>query len=254
MLSVEITRTKAFVSHLIFSLAILAVLLHLLTQHWYPGVFFHIDGGWDGLKIVLGCDIVLGPVLTLVVFKPHKKNLWFDLICIFIIQMSALTAGTWIVYKERPIALVYEQDRFFSLTRSNYTYIKLPVPDLSKFPGSSPKKIFVNLPTDPTNRQALLDQYKASKKLARTDINLYQPLSPNWPQVIKSGGITVDEMIKHFPNNKNEINDWLQSNKRASEDTFLIPISAASTWRFLYVDRTKPEILGITSTAIKPGI
>lgn len=254
MLSVEITRTKAFVSHLIFSLAILAVLLYLLTQHWYPGVFFHIDGGWDGLKIVLGCDIVLGPVLTLVVYKPHKKNLWFDLICIFIIQMSALTAGTWIVYKERPIALVYEQDRFFSLTRSNYTFVNVPVPDLNEFPGTTPKKIFVALPTDTTSRESLIKQYKAEEKLLRTDVALYQPMTPNWHRIIESGGISVEDMLKLFPNDQPEIDSWLLNNNRTSEDTLLIPISAASTWRFLYVDRTKPEILGITSTAIKPGI
>lgn len=254
MFSLKITRSRAFFTHLIFSLVLLAVLLYLLTQHWYPGVFFHIDGGWDGLKIILGCDIVLGPLLTLVIFKPGKKGLWFDVVCIAIVQTSALVTGTWIVYAERPLALVYENDRFFSLTRSSYTYLGLPIPDLSALPGAPPKRIFIDLPSDPTAKKNLMAEYKSAGKLTRTDVKLYQPLEPNWSKVIDAGGITVEGMLELFPNSKTEIDAWLQEHNRTSENILFIPIAAASTWRFLYVDPNKPDILGITSTALKPGL
>lgn len=254
MISTNLTRSKAFFSHLTLSLIILAVLLYLLTQHWYPGVFFHLDGGWDGLKIVFGCDIVLGPVLTLVVFKPGKKTLWFDLTCIALVQTCALIAGTWIVYKERPLALVFENNRFYSLSHSNYTFKKIEVPNLNHFPGPTPKQIFISLPEDATARSQLLSQYRETQKLLRTDINFYEPLAPNWAKVIAWGGITVNEMINQFPKGQAEIEAWLQENNRTADNTVLIPISAAATWRFLYVDKTEPKILGITSQAIKPGL
>ena len=74
-------RIKAFLIHLGISLVILFVLLYLLVFVWYPPPLFAADGGMQGLKIILGVDLVLGPLLTLMVYNPAKgwKRLKFDL-------------------------------------------------------------------------------------------------------------------------------------------------------------------------------
>jgi len=100
------SRWKASAIHLSMSLIVVAALLAVILLRWYPGILFSVDGGLVGLQIVIGVDLVLGPLLTLVVFKAGKPGLRFDLSCIAIAQISCLAAGVWIVYKERPIALV----------------------------------------------------------------------------------------------------------------------------------------------------
>ncbi len=72
-------RWKAFAIHMGASLLLFLGLLLIIINVWFPGILFSIDGGWDGLKILLGVDLVLGPLLTLLVYKAGKPGLKFDL-------------------------------------------------------------------------------------------------------------------------------------------------------------------------------
>ena len=98
------SRWHAFLIHLGISLSIFGVLAYLVAKVWYPGFFFQTDGGWQGLRLLLGVDLVLGPLLTLVVFRAGKPGLRFDLTVIGILQSACLVAGVWIVHGERRTA------------------------------------------------------------------------------------------------------------------------------------------------------
>ena len=67
-------RFGAFAVHLGISLIIFIILGYLILFHWYPDFFFTSDGGWQGIRIVAFVDLVLGPVLTLVVFNNKKPK------------------------------------------------------------------------------------------------------------------------------------------------------------------------------------
>ena len=102
--------------HLGISLVIFVPLSYLIVFEWYPDFFFATDGGWQGIRIVALVDLVLGPTLTLVVFKAGKPGLKFDLTLIGIFQAICLVIGVYIVYAERPIAMVYADGYFHSVT------------------------------------------------------------------------------------------------------------------------------------------
>ena len=78
------------------SLAIFAALAYLVVEIWYPDFFFLTDGGWQGLRLLLGVDLVLGPLLTLIVYRNGKPGLRMDLTMIGIVQASCLAAGVWL--------------------------------------------------------------------------------------------------------------------------------------------------------------
>lgn len=61
--------------------------------------------------ILLAVDVCLGPLLTLVVYKPAKKTLVFDLTVIALLQLSALGYGLYAVVEGCPAWLVYSVDR-----------------------------------------------------------------------------------------------------------------------------------------------
>lgn len=252
----KLTRLRAFLGHLAISLLILLALLYVLTQHWYPGVFYHLDGGWDGLKIIMGCDLVLGPLLTLVVFKPGKdnKHLVFDLTCIGLIQITALTAGTWIVYSERPISLVFAGDRFFTMTEYAYQLQETTTPDLSHLPGPTPKRVFIELPENTTAREVLIRESVEQKRPIQSDISRYAPLGENWSKVIHWGGYSIPSILEKYPESTEEVQNWLRENNRTQENTVLIPIAGASSRRFIYCDTKQANILGVTSKALQPGM
>ncbi|MBT8146208.1 MAG: hypothetical protein KJN90_05100 [Gammaproteobacteria bacterium] len=141
-------RWKAFAIHLTASVVIFLGLLGLILTVWYPGILFSIDGGWNGLKLVMGVDVILGPLLTLVVYRVGKPGLKFDLTCIVSLQVACMAAGLWVVYQSRPIALVFAYDTFYSLAANEFEAYGQDPRLINEFPGPSPKLIFAELPED----------------------------------------------------------------------------------------------------------
>lgn len=116
-----VSRRRAFLIHLSISLIIFAVMAVLMVYVWFPGPLFVVDGGWQGMRIIAAVDVVLGPMLTLLIFKPHKKRhreLRFDLSLIAIAQLLALVAGTWTVYQQRTVALVLDRGMLYSVSHT----------------------------------------------------------------------------------------------------------------------------------------
>ena len=140
------SRWQAFGIHLAISALLLLAMLTIILLLWYPGLLFRVDGGWTGLRIVIGVDLVLGPLLTLVVFKAGKPGLKFDLTCIAAFQLACMAAGMWIVYDERPIALVLAYDTFYSLSRDEFEAYEKDVAFLDDFDGAWPKLLHTELP------------------------------------------------------------------------------------------------------------
>ena len=81
-------RVQAFFVHIGISLAVFGVLAYLVATVWYPDFFFATEGGWQGLRLLLGVDLVLGAMLMLIVYRARKPGLRFDLTAIGLIQAA----------------------------------------------------------------------------------------------------------------------------------------------------------------------
>lgn len=105
--SVLKSRLKAFSIHLSISALAFFVILYFILLHWYPSPHFAVNGGWQGVRIMLFVDIVLGPVLTLILFNPTKvkSDIILDLSIIAIIQISAFIWGVYAVHSQRPVGI-----------------------------------------------------------------------------------------------------------------------------------------------------
>jgi hypothetical protein len=100
--------------HLSGSVLVAALTAILVFGLWYPFPYRDLAGGRELFLLVISVDIVLGPLLTLVLFSPSKmpKELWRDLTIVVVIQLFALGYGVWTVWQARPLFLVAEVDRF----------------------------------------------------------------------------------------------------------------------------------------------
>lgn len=85
---------------------------------WFPGHLFWLDGGFEGLRLVLVVDLVLGPVLACVIFHPEKSRpkLLFDIVLLALLQFGSMSWGLWQVWQQRPVAMVYGSHRFTTVT------------------------------------------------------------------------------------------------------------------------------------------
>ena len=109
---------KAFAIHLAISALIALAVIGLVFFIWYPTPLHTAVGVTQIFLILLAVDVVLGPLLTLLVYKVGKKTLVMDLTVIALLQLSALGYGLWTVAEGRPAWLVFSIDRF-ELVRIN---------------------------------------------------------------------------------------------------------------------------------------
>jgi hypothetical protein len=108
------TRLKAAATHLIISLTLSALVICLLLFGWYPLPFFWVLGGLMLLVLIIGIDVVMGPVMTLILFNPKKSRraLMLDLSLIAIVQVSALGYGLYSGYLSRLAFVVFDGQSF----------------------------------------------------------------------------------------------------------------------------------------------
>jgi hypothetical protein len=99
--------------HLAISAAVVVLAALLVFGVWYPSPWRQLLGVAGVFGLVVGVDLVCGPLLTLVLASPKKsrKERWADLSLVGAIQLIALGYGLWSVFAARPVALVFEVDR-----------------------------------------------------------------------------------------------------------------------------------------------
>src|SRR5690606_22701846 len=106
------TRLKAFFIHLLLSVLVALASLFWVFTIWYPALLHQALAVTHILLLLVIVAMTLGPLLTLVVYKPGKPTLFFDLTVIAALQLSALAYGLWTVAEGRPAWLVFNVDRF----------------------------------------------------------------------------------------------------------------------------------------------
>lgn len=170
------TRWGAFFSHLLISLGILIVLSALLAFVMFPGALFTLAGGVEGFRIIAGVDMVLGPLLTLVIYNRAKplKELVRDLSVIGAIQLAALSAGMYVVYTSRPAAVTYAYDQFHTSKISEFDHHQAARPEGLKW--LSPAYYNIELPSDNDEALAMMAGFEFSDVPARLRTGLYEPL------------------------------------------------------------------------------
>jgi hypothetical protein len=127
-----VPRLRAAGFHLLVSCFVAALAALLILKFWFPGALADLAGGRELFWLVLGVDVVLGPLITLAVFDTRKarSELARDLAVVAGLQVAALAYGLHTVHQARPAFLVLEKDRIRVMRP-----IDLDEPDLAKAPA-----------------------------------------------------------------------------------------------------------------------
>jgi hypothetical protein len=152
------SRRNAFLVHLSLSAAILAILLGIIFFFWYPQPYFEVVGAWYLVRILFCVAIVIGPLLTLIVFKPGKWGLKFDLWFIGVVQVAALVYGIGVIYQERPYYMVFSVNRFELVAKKDLDLTALRYDELRDKPWFDTVQVFARLPEDPEEASRFMDE------------------------------------------------------------------------------------------------
>ncbi|MEM9623087.1 MAG: hypothetical protein AAF993_15655 [Pseudomonadota bacterium] len=237
------SRFSAFAIHLGLSLVIFVGLAYLVVFQWYPDFFFTTDGGWRGMRIIVFVDLVLGPTLTLVVYKHGKPGLRTDLSIIGVVQIACLIAGTYVVYAERPLAMVYNDGRFSVLSADDYTDAGIDVPDLSEYAGTGPKWVMIEIPTELYEEADFRARYFKTGRALNTFAELYQPFDFEHPQVRNDP--LEPATIRSQEQRAQALDTWLAQSDGTEEDYLFYSIASRFTYGVLAFDRASGEYISL---------
>ena len=149
-------RFIALVIHLMLSGLIIGALIALIYFVWFPNNLILV-GATTGLVILVSVDLVLGPLLTFIVFDKSKSSLKFDLSCIAALQLLCLVYGAYLIYNERPILHVLADDgvTIFTISELKEHSIEL---DYGLF--DKPTTKYLEIPEDRTTAITTRVQYE----------------------------------------------------------------------------------------------
>jgi len=154
----QLSRWQAALVHLAISIAIVALIVAVMLLVWYPRLYFRAAGGATLLLLLIGVNVVVAPLLTLLVYNAKKKRIKLDLIVIAMLQLAALTYGTMAIFNARPVYVAFAGDRFeiVAANEIDESDLEKAVPEFRSLPLTGPKLVGAKLPVDREERERLM--------------------------------------------------------------------------------------------------
>ncbi|WP_312592388.1 TfpX/TfpZ family type IV pilin accessory protein [Stutzerimonas nitrititolerans] len=238
-------RLKAFLLHLAASALVALLALLLVFKLWYPTPLHAALGVTHIFLLLLLVDVVLGPLLTLLVYKVGKKTLIMDLAVIACLQMAALGYGLWTVAEGRPAWIVYNVDRFDVVTVVDIDTRQLneALAQYRNAPWNGPKWVGAIKPDDPErNNNILFEAVQGGSDIAQRP-NLYLPLT-EMAEAMRQRAQPLGK-LNDF-NDAAAVRDALQSWPSAAA---WVPLMARAKPMVVLLGENKSEVIAIVELA-----
>lgn len=219
------SRLRAFGLHLLISAAVLALLLGLMRLLWYPGGYFAAMGGGRLFNLLAVVTLASGPLLTLVVFRPGKRGLRFDLAVITSVQLAALAYGIMVVMSARPAFMVFVGDKFRIVSAGMLEENRLAAasrPEWRRISLNGPRLVAAKMPDDPALRAQIvfaainlidLDQFPES----------YVPYSDARDEVLRAAK-PLNELSKIASGTSRVVSDFVSPRARPLQAYVFVPL------------------------------
>ncbi len=237
-----LSRWHAAGAHLLICVGIAAAVLALMLFVWYPPPLFEAMGGSGLALILIGVDVVMGPALTLVVFRSGKRGLKFDLAIIAVFQVAALGYGCHIISLARPAFVVFVKDQFQVATvvdippqrfeEAKYRQFRRPA-------WSGPQFVFGAWPTDTADRQRLLNAGLAGDDLQNFP-KFYAPYEEGRAEILAKAQ-PLSRLRVSEPETARVIDAWLARSGIDEESLRYLRMRTRNAWLAVLVDRSSAE-------------
>jgi hypothetical protein len=236
------SRFRASAIHFGICVFVACVLIALLWFVWYPTPLLNAVGGTEVVLMLLGIDVVLGPVLTLIVFKHGKKTLKFDLAVIAAVQFVALCYGVYTLFIGRPVYVAALGHRFDVVQANDVDAKELQIAKQS-LPFFGPQWVGVQLAADNVERERILFSAIGGIDYGHFPQH-HQPIE-NMREEILSRAQTIYELKKLNVGGESAIEAWLASYGLKSEDVRFQGLKARSKDFAVILNAKTAEIVGI---------
>ena len=241
----SLNRWKASAIHATGSALIAITIVVLMLALWYPGAYFAAMGGKELLLVVVGVDVVIGPLITLIIFDPKKKSLKFDLAVIAVLQLAALAYGCYVMFEARPVYNVFVVDRFDLVAANQISddSLKKAMPEFQSLPLTGPLVIAVRRIDDPKRQMDItMETLSGGKDLSEMP-EFYVPYAGQATQAAKRAR-PLAELEKKQPDQAATIRKFVVDSGRKPDEIGYLAMKARNQDMSVVVDKATGAILG----------
>jgi len=236
------SRFRASSIHFALCLVVAAVLFSLFWFVWYPYPLFKAVGGQEIFLMLLGIDVILGPLLTLVVFKTGKKSLKFDLAVIGAVQVAALAYGVFTLLSGRPVYIAALGHRF-ELIQANEVGEEQLAPANASLPLWGPIWVGIKPATDKKERERMMLSGFAGADYGHYP-QYHAPLESMRDEILANAK-PISELRAKNPSREADITAWLSTRGYADPSAVFQGLKARSEHMAVILDAKTAKVIGI---------
>lgn len=228
---------KASAAHLLVTILVATLAAILVFYVWYPWPFYEIVSGRELFWLVIGVDVVCGPLLTLVLWNPTKsaRELALDMSLVGLIQVAALAYGMSTVTDTRPVRLVFEVDRIrlVSAAEVNHAQLEQAVKGLQNLPWLGPVLVGIR---EPKSNQEMLESIDLSLEGVEPSLrpDWWQPYDLSVPQVLKAGR-SIAVLRANRPADADRIDAAVRATKTPESELLWLPLTAGRSFDWVVI-------------------
>ncbi len=243
----RISRHRAAAIHLGISATIAVVALATMLTVWYPTPLFDAMGAEGLVFIMVGVDVLLGPLVTWIVFSPGKplRLLRLDLAIIGTLQLAALAYGIHVIFLARPVYELFVRDRFEVTTASEVSdaeLAKVTRPEFKTLPLLRPRLAAAVVPKDPQEQLRIMMSAAAGADL-KTYPQHFVPYESQL-EVVREKLLPIAELRKHHPEAIADIDAAVRDTGLPEAKLGFLPLRARREDMALLLDRDSARIVG----------
>lgn len=239
-----INKIKAFSIHFSLSFMVLFSFLSLVYFLWYPSPLLDAEGGFKIVMILVGVDVIVGPLITFIIYKPGKKYLKLDLTMIVIVQLAAFIYGGAVISSGRPLYVVFDNQKFNIADASSIDLTTLKDKNL-KHQSILSKPVFVisDFSYDGENKSQVMSDLMFSRKKLAFLPKYYIPMASNLNKMMDKG-IRYERIIERHPEQKKVINTLLEYASIAQEKAAFFVLDGNVNDFVLVLNKETGQIVG----------
>lgn len=210
-------RIKVFAYHLGTSVLIALISLYTVFMVWHPAPLAKAVGVTHIFIMMLGIDVILGPLLTFIIAKKDKKSLKFDLGVIIILQLAAFTYGIYNIAISRPVYIAFDTSRFEVVQANNIPVesLNIATSPYNTLAWGRPKFVAVKPAESTEQKNNRLFVELETGVAPSMQPNLYVPLESQWGNISRNAKI---------------LSDLYDTNSKKNVDNILSQYPSAKVW------------------------
>ena len=210
--------------HFLVTLTLAACAAALIFLVWFPDPFQTMIGGTELFLLVVGCDLALGPLLSLVIYNSRKsrRKLVIDYSIVAVLQIAALVYGVYVIAGSRPVFVAFSVDRMEIVTAREITDKELAEvkrPEFAKLSMTGPRLVGIDVPSE-DRPDALFQAVQGNDIYLRP--KFFVPYETRLDDVRKRAK-PISELTKRKPDSKPLIEDAMADTKLPADRIRWVP-------------------------------